>query len=141
MDLYEQGPYFGGALRLLKTERAAKLGANGSSYMFGRLVPIREKEEKLVGRVGGADDAWKGVKRGRRGSGDMCTDNSRYKDTVRTRDVMLIVKICLYREKITPCYIVGGPRGACIYAYIGYGYNECCLYSCNRRTDLHCLQQ
>jgi len=34
------------------------------------------------------------------------TDNSRYKHT--TRDDMLIVNICLYREKITPCYKWGG---------------------------------
>jgi len=36
------------------------------------------------------------------------TDDSRYKHTVETRGDMLIVNICLYREKFTPCYIGGG---------------------------------
>ena len=36
------------------------------------------------------------------------TVNSRYKYTVGTRGNMLIANICLYQEKITPCYIYGG---------------------------------
>ena len=41
------------------------------------------------------------------------TVNSRYKHTVGARGDMPIANIA-YIERITPCYIYGGPRGACL---------------------------
>ena len=50
-------------------------------------------------------------------NGDEYTVNSRYKHTVGTSGEMLTADICLYREKITPCYIYGGTTS-------GNAYND-----------------
>ena len=52
------------------------------------------------------------------------TVNSRYKHTVGARGDMLIANICLYREKITPCYIYGGATRGMLITNI-YLYRVC----------------